>query len=69
MYFKKRKLMTIVLTLKNNGELSKTDANVDNINRVLAYVKGQQSLFNTPTPADKSTAYLLSHGYFLNTKH
>ena len=52
---------------KNNGELSKTDANVDNINRVLAYVKGQQSLFNTPTPADKSTAYLLSHGYFLNT--
>jgi len=52
---------------KNNGELSKTDANVDSMNRVLAYVKGQQSLFNTPTPADKSTAYLLSHGYFLNT--
>ena len=52
---------------KNNGELAKDDAVVDSMNRILMSVKGENSLFNTPTPADKLTSYLLSHGYFLNT--
>ena len=52
---------------KNNTELAKDDAIVDSMNRILMSVKEENSLFNTPTPADKSTSYLLSHGYFLNT--
>lgn len=53
---------------KGNTELSKDDAIIDTINRALLSVKGtEKSLFNTPTPADKSTSYLLSHGYFANS--
>lgn len=53
---------------KSNTEVSKNDSIVDTINRaLLSKKKGQTSLFNTPTPADKSTSYLLSHGYFLDS--
>lgn len=50
---------------KGNTQLSETDAVIDSINRSLLAVKGENSLFNTPTPADKSTSYILSHGYFV----
>lgn len=55
---------------KNNVELSKDDAIIDSINRALLHNKEgseERSLYNTPTPADKSTSYLLSHGYFLKS--
>lgn len=52
---------------KGNTEVSKNDAIIDNINRALLAKKGEKSLFNTPTPADKATSYLMSHGYFMNS--
>lgn len=54
---------------KGNTEVSKNDAIIDGINRALLSKKNksESSLFNTPTPADKSTSYLIKHGYFLDS--
>lgn len=65
--FQNKKTENIKSDPKNNVELSKDDAIIDSINRALLNSKGERSLFNTPTPADKSTSYLISHNYFLNT--
>lgn len=51
---------------QNSTEIAKTDMIADNMNKVLQSIlgKNKQSIYSTPTPADKATLYQLGINYF-----
>ena len=54
---------------KDNTNLSKNDAVSNSLNQALRIVKEGEStsLFYTPTPADKATAYVMQHDFFVKS--
>jgi len=55
---------------KDNTSLSKNDAIANSLNQALRIVKEGEStsLYYTPTPADKATAYVMEHDFFVKSE-